>query len=245
VFGLKSKCTQFNKKHLDVIGKTTCAFYYSTLSKSSFYKMKNLFSKSFLLCLMAFLVQNFAVAQNSILDGTVSPAVATRALSTGEAKSLGTHFASTGYAALPINPEETYTATGRDAEGSYTIQVVNQGYRGRAGYVDVTSVTLTRNGRAEVVSFAQSATATYAVVSGSVQALSSAARVSILDCIQQYFTSTIGDCTNCFNCVKGCVQSNSKWWAKIICGIKCVKPCFGCVKNIVGFVKCMITAIRG
>jgi hypothetical protein len=120
----------------------------------------------------------------------------------------------------------------KNAKGnSYTLSVVNVISKGGTEIHTViedakgNSYTLTNN----------------ALVQNSVPKASDSA---LLKCISQYFGTVTESCTSCVNCIKNCVNNNSRFWARLVCCIRCASPCWKCVSNIIGFVKCAIVALK-
>lgn len=65
---------------------------------------------------------------------------------------------------------------------------------------------------------------------------------SIFDCINKF---NVSSCINCVSCVKNCINSKGKLIAKIFCTAKCMPSCITCGINVVGFISCMVSAIKG
>jgi hypothetical protein len=207
--------------------------------------MKNFIFKTFAACLITLFTFTSSFAQEGIQQTALDGATSTRMLNTGDAVVLKQYFAAQGYREAGLNQEGTTRLSGNDTQGAFNLDITTLKMSNGRTSVEITVASVKRGLLNETSAWAQDGNGNegsiYSVSSGRVTA-KAAAKVNILDCFKNFDSSS---CKDCFSCVKGCVQSNSKFWAKLICSVKCLGPCIKCGVNVFNLVACVIKAIKG
>lgn len=209
--------------------------------------MKNFIFKTVAACLITLFTLTSSFAQEGIVQTALDGATSTRLLNTGDAVTLKQYFAAQGYRETGLNPEGTVRLSGADTQGAFSLDIATLKMLKGTVLVEVTVASVKRGSVSETSAWAQDGNSdegsVYSVSSGRI-ASKKASLVSVLDCIKN-FGAGVSTCKDCVSCITNCIQSHSKWWAKLFCAVKCVGPCVKCGVNVYNFVSCMIKAIKG
>ncbi len=216
--------------------------------------MKTLFQNSIVLFFVTLFSINASFGQfkeSPITEADLAPQVSAAGVSVSGSNDktvLTNHFTQSGYKAAGLNQEGSTKFTGTDAQGAFVLSIITTQMKKGASVVDVTEVTLTRGNKVEKTSFAEENGKAFKVSNNAVRSTSAATGEvgvsSLSSCAAQFIGSTTAAALKCISAVNSCVSSKSRWYAKIICTVKCVPPCLVCmggsVSRIIAFVRCVI-----
>jgi hypothetical protein len=209
--------------------------------------------KTITVCLVALFIHSMVSAQD-IIQTSLDIAVAEKMLNANDTKSanntdvvtLQKQFTKIGFKSVGINIEGTSRFTGKDGNGAFTIDFATRTYKKGAATIEVTTVLLKQGKTTETYTWAQDESSVYNMSNGTVAAKSaSSVNAAIKVCLERHLSAGVQSCKECGDCVTNCIRTNSRFWAKFFCTFRCLGPCIRCGTNVVGFVGCMITAMKG